>query len=53
MMTWQSITKHTKSWHFWLGVGIVVLGMISIYLCRGQIGQISSEVFKVYLAGSR
>jgi len=51
-MTWQFIAKHTKSLRFWLVVGIVVLGIIGIYLSRGQIAQISSEVFKGYLAGS-
>jgi len=52
-MTSKFMTAHARAWHFGLAVGVVILGIVGIYLAREQVAQIISESVKGYLVGSR
>lgn len=52
-MTSKFRVVHAKAWHFGLAVGIVILGIVGIYLAREQVAQIIGESVKGYLVGSR
>jgi len=51
-MTSKFMVAHAKAWYFGLVVGIVILGIVGIYLARDQVAQIISESVKGYLVGS-